>query len=61
MLIGSLAELYLAFCMRNALAFFQMVDAITGEVMLSMVIVLAFKSPLQYLTLSWFSTKNEVM
>ncbi len=42
-LIGSLAELYLAFCMRNALPFLQMVDAITGNVMLAMVIVLAFK------------------
>ncbi len=42
-LIGSLAELYLAFCMQNALAFLQMVDAITGKVMSSMVIVLALK------------------
>ncbi len=42
-LIGSLAELYLTFCMLNALVFLQMVDAITGKVMLSMVIVLAFK------------------
>jgi hypothetical protein len=42
-LISSLAELYLAFCMRNALVFLQMVDAITGKVIISMVIVLAFK------------------
>jgi hypothetical protein len=42
-LICSLAELYLAFCMQNALPYLQMVDAITGKVMLSMVIVLAFK------------------
>jgi hypothetical protein len=42
-LMGSFAELYLAFCMQNALPFLQMVDAITGKVMLSMVIVLAFK------------------
>jgi hypothetical protein len=50
-LIGSLAELYLAFCMRNELPFLQMVDVITGKVILSMVIILAFKSPLRYLTL----------
>jgi hypothetical protein len=36
------------------LAFLQIVDAIIGKVTSSMVIVLAFKSPLQYLTLSWF-------
>ncbi len=42
-LIGSSAELYLAFCMQNVLPFLQMVDAITGKVMLSMVIILAFK------------------
>jgi hypothetical protein len=42
-LIGSLAELYLAFCMWNALACLQMVHAITGKVMSSMFIVLAFK------------------
>jgi hypothetical protein len=42
-LIGSLAELYLAFSMWNVLPFLQMVDVITGKVMLSMVIVLAFK------------------
>jgi hypothetical protein len=47
--------------MQSVLAFLQMVDAITGKVMSSMVILLAFKIPLQYLTLSWFSTKNEVM
>jgi hypothetical protein len=42
-LIGSLAKLYLAFCMRNVLAFLQMVEAITGRVISSMVIVLASK------------------
>jgi hypothetical protein len=42
-LIDSLAELSLSFCMQNALAFLQMVDAITGKVMSSMVILLALK------------------
>jgi hypothetical protein len=60
-LIGSLVELLFSFCMQSVLAFLQMVDAITGKVMSSMVIVLAFKSPLRYLSLSWCSTKNEVM
>jgi hypothetical protein len=49
-LIGSLAELLFSFFMQIVLAFLQMVDAITSKVMSSMVIVLAFKSPLQYLT-----------
>jgi hypothetical protein len=41
-LIGSLAELLFSFCMRNVLAFFlQMIDAITGKVISSMVIVLS--------------------
>ncbi len=40
-LIGSLAELLFSFFMRSVLAFLQMVDAITGKVMSSMVIVLA--------------------
>ncbi len=43
MLIGSLAELLFSFCMQGVLAFFQMVDAIIGEVISSMVIVLALK------------------
>jgi hypothetical protein len=43
------------------LAFLQMVDAIIGKMTSSMVIVLAFKGPLRYLTLSWFGTKNKVM
>jgi hypothetical protein len=38
-LIGSLAELLFSFCMRSVLAFLQMVDAITGKVISSMVIV----------------------
>ncbi len=42
-LIGSLAELLFSFRMRNVLAFLQMVDAITGKVISSMVIVLALK------------------
>jgi hypothetical protein len=60
-LIGSLAELLLSLCMRSVLAFLQMVDAITGKVIVLNGYHLGFKSPLQYLTLSWFSTKNEVM
>jgi hypothetical protein len=40
-LIGSLAELLFSFCMRSVLAIFQMVDAIIGKVISSMVIVLA--------------------
>jgi hypothetical protein len=42
-LIASLAELLFSFCMWSVLAFLQMVDAITGKVMSSMVIVLALK------------------
>jgi hypothetical protein len=42
-LIGSLAELLFSFCMRSVLAFLLKVDAITGKVMSSMVIVLALK------------------
>jgi hypothetical protein len=42
-LINSLAELSFSFCIQNVLAFLQMVDAITGKVMSSMVIVLALK------------------
>jgi hypothetical protein len=42
-LIGSLAELLFSFCMWNVLASLQMVDAITGKVTSSMVIVLALK------------------
>ncbi len=43
-LISFLAELVLfSFCMRSVLAFLQMVDAITGKVISSMVIVLALK------------------
>ncbi len=40
-LIGSLAELSFSFHMWSVLAFLQMVDAIIGKVMSSMVIVLA--------------------
>jgi hypothetical protein len=42
-LIGSLAELLFSFRMWSVLAFLQMVDAITGEVMSSMIIALALK------------------
>jgi hypothetical protein len=42
--IGSLAELLFSFCMWSVLEFFlQMVDAITGKVISSMVIVSALK------------------
>jgi hypothetical protein len=41
--IGSLAELLFSFCMRSVQAFLQMVDAIIGKVISSMVIVLALK------------------
>jgi hypothetical protein len=42
-LIGSLAELLFSFCMQSVLALLQMVDAITGKVISSMVMVLALK------------------
>jgi hypothetical protein len=42
-LVGFLAELLLSFCMRSMLAFLQMVDAIIGKVISSMVIALALK------------------
>jgi hypothetical protein len=42
-LIGSSAELSFSFRMWRVLEFLQMVDAIIGEVMSSMVIVLAVK------------------
>ncbi len=41
--VGSLAELLLSFWMRSMLAFLQMVDAIIGKVISSMVIALALK------------------
>ncbi len=41
--IGSLAELLFSFCVRNVLAFLQMVEAITSRVISLMVIVLALK------------------
>jgi hypothetical protein len=62
-LLGSLAELLFSFHMQSRLAFLQMVDAIIGKV-ISYIINgyrLGFKSPLQYLTFSWFGTKNKVM
>ncbi len=43
-LIGFLAELLFGFCMRNVLAFLQMVNSITGKKTSSMVIILALKS-----------------
>jgi hypothetical protein len=42
-LIGSLAELSFSFHMWSVLAFLQMVHAITGKIMSSMVILLALK------------------
>jgi hypothetical protein len=42
-LIGSLAELLFSFCMWSVLVFLQMVDAIIGKVIPSMVIALALK------------------
>jgi hypothetical protein len=42
-LIGSLAVLSFSVCMWSVLAFLQMVDAVIGKVMSSMVIVLALK------------------
>ncbi len=42
-LVGSLAELYLAFLHEECAGMLQMVEAITGRVISSMVIVLAFK------------------
>jgi hypothetical protein len=43
MLIGSLAELSFSLCTWSVLAFLQMVDAIIGKVISSMVIILALK------------------
>jgi hypothetical protein len=43
-LFGSLADLLCSFCMQSVLAFLQMVDAITGKVMSSMVIILVLKA-----------------
>jgi hypothetical protein len=42
-LVGSLAELLFSFRMQSMLAFLQMVDAIIGKVISSMVIALALK------------------
>jgi hypothetical protein len=42
-LIGSLAELLFSFHMQSVLAFLQMVDAIIGKLISSMVICLALK------------------
>jgi hypothetical protein len=42
-LVGSLAELLFSFFMRSMLAFLQIVDAIIGKVISSMVIALALK------------------
>ncbi len=58
--IGSLAKLSSSFCNRSVLAPCRWL-------MLSLArwshkwLLFGFKSLLQYLTLSWFSTKNEVM
>ncbi len=42
-LVSSLAELLFSFCMWSVLAFLQMVAAIIGKVISSMVIALALK------------------
>jgi hypothetical protein len=42
-LFGSLAKLLFRFPMQSVLVFLQMVDAITGKVISSMVIILALK------------------
>jgi hypothetical protein len=42
-LIGSLAELLFSFCMWSMQPFLQIVDAIIGEVISSMLIILALK------------------
>jgi hypothetical protein len=42
-LVGSLAELLFSFCIWSMLAFLQMVDAIIGKVISSMVITLTLK------------------
>jgi hypothetical protein len=61
-LIGSLAEmLYLAFAGRVCWHFLQMVDAITWQGDVINGYHLGFKSPLQYLPLLLFYTKNKVM
>ncbi len=58
--IGFLAKLSFSFCKRS-------VPAPRRWVMLSLArgshqwLLFGFKGPLRYLTLSWFSTKNEVM
>jgi hypothetical protein len=60
-LFGSLAELLFSFCIAeyagivaDGLCYHWQGDIINGY-------RLGFKSPLQYLTLSWFGTKNKVM
>jgi hypothetical protein len=42
-LMGSLAELLFSFCMRMCAGILQMLDAIAGKVISSMVIILALK------------------
>jgi hypothetical protein len=59
-LIGSLAKLSTSFCKRSVLEpcrWLMLSLARWSHQLLSF----GFKGPLQYLTLSWFSTKNEVM
>ncbi len=59
-LIGSLAKLSFSFCKRSLLAsrrWLMLSLAMWSHQWLSF----GFKSPLQYLMLSWFSIKNEVM
>ncbi len=59
-LIGSLAKLSFSFCRRSLLAscrWLMLSLAMWSHQRLSF----GFKSPIWYRTLSWFSTKNEVM
>ncbi len=60
-LIGSLAELLFSFCMHSVLVFFADGWCYHWQGVVINGYRLGFESLLQYLTLSWFSTKNEVV
>jgi hypothetical protein len=59
-LIGSLAKLSFSFCKQSLLASHRLL-MLTLVMWSHQRLSFGFKSPLQYLTLPWFSTKNEVM
>jgi hypothetical protein len=59
-LIGSLAKLLSSFCKRSVLALFRLL-MISLARWFHQWISFGFKSPLCYLNLLWFSTKNKVM